>query len=597
MPRAERPQHDVMAVVNGQDIRRDALATACCERYGNEVLEGLVNKRLIQHYCANRQITVTEADVDAEIERMAKRFKIGKEEWLQMLQRERGINPEQYKRDILWPTLALRKCAAQDLAVSEEELQKAHEANYGAAKKCRLIVVDNRQKAEEIHRQLLANPDDFARLAMQNSLDVNSASIGGMIQPIRRHVGDPAIERVVFAMQSDQISSVIAVGQQFAILKCEGEIPARAVPLEQVKEELVERIQESKLRDFAGQKFQELQSSSTVQNVWNDPQLRARMPGVVATINGEVIPYSELAEECLLRYGQEVLDVEISHLLLTQSLTKANLAITDQELNQEIAHAAKLSGVVNKDGSPDMATWIESATKEQGISKDQYLRDSVWPSAALKKLVRQGPPIVIHSKNGERRIDSSKVEVTPEDIKRGFEANYGERVRCRAIVLPSMRKAQEVWAKARQNASLDYFGDLAEEYSVEPSSKSLRGEVPPIRRFGGQPQLEDVAFELQPGELSGIIQLGSQSVILKCEGRTQPVEVNPQEVESILREDILEKKLRMAMSERFEAMRETARIDNFLAGTSQSPDKVKDPGQPGPRLDEAVRPTSGPLTR
>jgi parvulin-like peptidyl-prolyl isomerase len=597
LPRAERPKHDVMAVVNGQDIRRDALATACCERYGNEVLEGLVNKRLIEHYCANRQLSVTDQEIDAEVDRMAKRFKIGKQEWLQMLERERGINAEQYKRDILWPTLALRKCAAEDLVVGEEELQKAYEASYGPAMKCRLIVVDNRQKAEAIHQKLVQQPNDFARLAMENSIDVNSASIGGLIQPIRRHVGDPAIEREVFAMQPNQISNIIPVGQQFAILKCEGQVPGRDVRIEQVKEELTERIQEGKLREFASQKFQELQSSSTVQNVWNDPQLRAQMPGVVATINGQSIPYSELAEECLLRYGQEVLDVEISHLLLKQSLAKANLTVTDQDLNTEIAHAAKLSGVVKKDGSPDIATWIETATKEQGITKDQYLRDSVWPSAALKKLVRQGPPMVIHTKGGERRIDSSTIEVTADDLKRGFDANYGERVRCRAIVLPNMRKAQEVWGKARQNASLEYFGDLAEEYSVEPSSKSLRGEVPPIRRFGGQPQLEDVAFELQPGELSGIIQLGNQFVILKCEGRTQPIEVNPQEVQAILRDDIFEKKLRMAMSERFEAIRETARIDNFLAGTSSSPDKVKDPGQGNPRMDAAVQPTSGPPVR
>ena len=91
LPRAERPKHDVMAVVNGQDIRRDALATACCERFGNEVLEGLVNKRLIMHYCRNRNINVTDQEVDAEIDRMAKRFKIGKEQWLQMLENERGI--------------------------------------------------------------------------------------------------------------------------------------------------------------------------------------------------------------------------------------------------------------------------------------------------------------------------------------------------------------------------------------------------------------------------------------------------------------------------------------------------------------------------
>ena len=143
---------------------------------------------------------------------------------------------------------------------------------------------------------------------------------------------------------------------------------------------------------------------------------------------------------------------------------------------------------------------------------------------------------------------------------------------------------------------MDFFGDLAEQYSIEPQSKSLRGEVPPIRKFGGQPQLEDVAFELKPDELSGIIQLGDKFVILKCEGRTEPVDVKPKEVHDVLYQDIFEKKLRMAMSDKFDDIRTKARIDNFLAGTSQSPDRVK-PDAAGDvttrHLDSAVLPTSG----
>lgn len=580
LPRVERPQHDVMAVVNGQDIRRDALATACVERFGEEVLEGLVNKRLILHYCRNRNVVVTDADIDAEIDRMAARFKIGREQWLTMLERERGINVQQYKRDILWPTLALRKCAADELSVSDAELNKAYEAQFGPGVKCRLIVVNERQKAEEIRRQVVERPADFARLAMQHSQDVNSASIGGMIQPIRKHVGDPNIETEVFAMQPNAISSIISVGSQFAILKCEGHEPARNVPLEEVRQQLTEQIQEGKLREYAGKKFQELQDAATPQNVWNNPQLRDQYPGIVALINGEQIRYEELAEECLLRYGEEVLNVEISHLLLQQALAKANLTVSDSELQAEIAHAAEISGVMKKDGQPDVEKWVQMATEEQGVSKDEYLRDSVWPSAALKKLT------------------SGAIQVTQEDIQKGFEANYAERVRCRAIVLGNMRRAQEVWAKARQNTSLDYFGDLATEYSIEPSSKSLRGEVPPIQRYGGQPQLEDVAFELGPGEqsLSGIIQLGDKFVILKYEGRTEPVKVDPKEVQEILYQDIYEKKLRGAMSDKFEEIRSRARIDNYLAGTSQAPERVKDPANPtdNSRVDTAVRPTSGP---
>src|SRR5262249_37437742 len=161
--------------------------------------ESLVNKRLIEHHCRNRNITVTDAEIDAEIDHMADHFKLGRTQWLDMLEKQRGINEQQYKRDILWPMIAMRKLAANDLVVTDEQLQSAYESQFGEAIKARLIVVSERNQAEKLHRQLVDRPDDFARIAMQNSQDVNSASIGGLIQPIRHHVGDPAIEQEVFA--------------------------------------------------------------------------------------------------------------------------------------------------------------------------------------------------------------------------------------------------------------------------------------------------------------------------------------------------------------------------------------------------------------
>ena len=51
LPKVDLPQHDVMALVNGQDITRPDLITACVQRHGKEVLESLVNKRLITNHC------------------------------------------------------------------------------------------------------------------------------------------------------------------------------------------------------------------------------------------------------------------------------------------------------------------------------------------------------------------------------------------------------------------------------------------------------------------------------------------------------------------------------------------------------------------
>jgi len=554
LPKVEDPKHDVMAIVNGKDISRHDLIDACVRRYGEDILESLVNKRLIEGHCNRRNIHITNQDINVEIERMAKRFKLGRQQWLELLQKERGIGPEEYARDIVWPTLALRRLAAQEIEASEAELQKAIEQNYGETVRARLIAVSNAELASKLHAELIENPDRFARLAIEHSVDINSASIGGLIQPIRRHVGDPVIEREVFSLRPGQISSVLKVANQFVLLKCEDRTGARQMPITQEeKQQLVEKIKDDKLRKEAHKLFATLQQSATIQNVYNNKNLRETMPGVVATVNGDRILMKELGQECLLRHGQAMLEGEISLLLLKQELKRSGLTITQADLEAELRHAAELAGVVDEKGKADLAQWMAMATAQQGLNQKQYMHNSVWPSAALKKLT------------------ASEVSVTDEDIEKSFEANHGQRVRCRAIVLGNMRRAQEVWDKARRNPTLEFFGDLAEQYSVEPTSKALRGEVPPLRRFGGQPQLEEIAFELQPDQLSGIVQVGDKFIILRCEGRTKPVDIDLSVVRADLHQDILEKKMRVAMGEKFDAIYNNARIDNYLAGTSHAP--------------------------
>lgn len=342
----------------------------------------------------------------------------------------------------------------------------------------------------------------------------------------------------------------------------------------EVRSELAEAISEQKLRGVANTLFADLQNAAVIQNVYNDPKLRETMPGVVATVNGDKVSMADLGRECLTRHGSEVLEVEISQLLLRQALESANKTVSQSDLENEMRHGAQLAGVLDAQGQPDMAQWVKMATEEQGLTYEQYVRDSVWPSAALKKLT------------------DGRVEITPEDLQKGFEANYGEKVRCRAIVMGSLRRAQEVWDKARQNPTVEFFGDLAEEYSIEPSSRSLRGEVPPIRKYSGQPQLEEAAFALADGQLSGIIQVADKFLILRSEGRTEPIGVTMAEVQTELQRDILEKKMRMAMSDEFERLRSGARIDNYLAGTSQAPVKKSDAKQATRVRDGAVRPTA-----
>ncbi|MCG8583596.1 MAG: peptidyl-prolyl cis-trans isomerase [Pirellulales bacterium] len=546
-PTAKRDPN-VVAKVNGQAITRDHLGRECLRHYGKQVLESLVNKQMIFAQCKERGVTVTTDEVYNEVNRLAKRFKLSREQFVGMLLKERGIDERQYQQDIIWPTLALRKLAATRMEVTEEELRIAYEQEYGASIQVRIITLKTEQNAQKVLKLAKAEPAKFATFAKQYSKDINSAPAGGLVQPIRRHVGYEVLENAAFSMRDGQVSDVLKIGGQFLIVKREREIPRRAVRFEQVRERLADGIKETKLQKSAHAEFRKIQDAQRkrLRIVLGDDELRRQYPKVAAFVGNSTITLAQLAEECINRHGDDVLEGLVNHALLAQALAKKQVKITEGDMQAEIARAAKTFGLTKPSGEADTVKWIERITKEQGVSEDVYRRDSVWPSVALKKLV------------------AKKVEVTGTDLKRSFEANYTERVRCLAIVMDNQRRAHEVWAKARDNPTDEFFGDLAEEYSVDTSSRSLRGQIPPIQRHGGRRKLEEAAFALKAGELSGIIHMEDKFVILRCQGRTKPVDVEPAEVRDLLVEDIREKKTRIAMQREFARIQGSADIVNYL---------------------------------
>ena len=140
-----------------------------------------------------------------------------------------------------------------------------------------------------------------------------------------------------------------------------------------------------------------------------------------------------------------------------------------------------------------------------------------------------------------------------------------------AIVLSNQRVAQEVWDMARGNKNMRFFGELASQYSIEPVSRANLGEVPPVRRFSGQPAIEQEAFSLSSDDpLSAIVAVADKYIIMFYKGRTEPVVEELSVVQDELAKDLKEKKMRVAMAQRFDDIRDGAQIDNFLSGASQS---------------------------
>ena len=539
----------VVAQVNGENITRNQLAQACLDRYGKETLEGYLNKRLIKQACEKHQIVISEELLDKEIERMAKKFGMSVDRWLTMLQQERNIAPDQYRNEHMWINLALRQLASQEIEVTPEQLAKAFESEFGPKVKVRLIAHSNLATITELRKQALANPDEFGALAKEHSEDQASASARGLIPPIGKHVGDASLEAEAFSLKEGDISQLVKIANQYILMKCEKRIPSTYIAPQfkaDAEARLRDQIRERNLESAAGSIFQRLQAEAKIQSVYKDASLKESHPGVVAILNGQQITVRELAEECITRYGIDVLQGEINRMLLTQALTNQNKEVSQEDILSEIKRAADSRGYIDDQGNPDVQTWLEAITSKDNVTVDIYVKDAVWPTVALKQLV------------------SDQVQITEDDLQKGFESNYGKRVEVMAIVLNTQRQANMVWDLANNNSTDYFFGQLAEQYSIEPVSRANQGKVPPIRKNGGQPVVEEEAFRLKKGELSGIVAVGGKYIIMRCTGHTVPVVESIEDVKEELIDYLSERKVHSAMNVTFDDIRQRADVINFL---------------------------------
>ena len=546
----------VVARVNNEPITRQRLGEECLLYFGRDVAEKMMNKYLIQTECHKRNIVITQDEVRAEIERLAKSFNLPVTQWLNLLRDERGINEQQYSEDIIWPSLALKAIAKDQIVVNDQEIAMAYDRLCGPSVEARIIVLDTPEKAEEIHKIVAADPSRFTAMAKQHSIDTNTASRGGMAPaPLRMHTGFPEFDKAVFSLKPGQVSNVLNVGNQYLIVLCERINPSikDKNPLtDDLKKRIVEEIKVQKLSKVSTDIFQQLQQKAKVTIVLGNPQLERQYPTAAILIDGKQIGRKQVAEKAIERHGAKVLNGLIQFVLVEQAAKKAGINITEKDIDDKIASIAADALPLTKNGEADVERWYATVAREHGLNREQY-RKQIWSQVALTKMVE------------------SDVRIENDDIQKGYEANYGPRVRIRAIILNDMRTAQRVWAEARKNLTEKNFGDLCEQYCVDPNIRAIRGEVPPIQKHGGIPELESEAFKLNKGELSDIVTVGQTFIIMYCLGQTQPDNIPLADVKDLIIKDVRQKKIDVLMAEQVEQIMESGTWENLLSGEVHTP--------------------------
>jgi foldase protein PrsA len=259
---------DIVARVGRETVPYDVIAKECFDRYGKEVLDDLINRMIIQQECDAKGITVTEEEVTQEIGRISKRFNLEPAAWYQMLQAERNITPQQYRQSVIWPMLALKKLAGEQVDISEDDINKSFVRNYGPRVKARLILLDNSRRARECWEKCSQDPDNFEKYAQEYSVDPNSKALGGSVPPIPRYSGADNLENAAFKLREiGEISGLIEVGTgRYAILKYEGRTEQLINDKAEVQDSLYEELLEQKTQQSVAKVFENIKKNAQVDN-------------------------------------------------------------------------------------------------------------------------------------------------------------------------------------------------------------------------------------------------------------------------------------------------------------------------------------------
>ena len=230
-----------VAIVNGQRITRRAFVNRLEQITGEQVLSDLINEQLIGQAAKKAKITVTSAEVEAEMERL--REQIGPS--FDSVLAQYGMTVEDLRKNMELNLLVF-KVSTKDITVSEDALMaffEEHKSDYDQPEmvKAGHILVETEEKAKEIQKKL-AEGADFAELARSESTDPMSAAEGGDLGFFARGRMVPEFEKAAFAMSPGQTSAPVKSEYGYHIIRVTDRKDAHEATFDEVKEDIERTI-------------------------------------------------------------------------------------------------------------------------------------------------------------------------------------------------------------------------------------------------------------------------------------------------------------------------------------------------------------------
>ncbi|MHB1392841.1 MAG: peptidylprolyl isomerase [Clostridia bacterium] len=201
-----------------------------------KLLDMLVDEKLQMKKAAELGITVTDDEVNGEVEKAKKYF--DSEEKFNEFLKGQSMDLEYFKQSVK-KELNINKLTDKltgNLAVTDEEVKSYYDShqNEFLSVKASHILLDTKEEAEKMLVRVKAG-ENFAELAKQNSKDPSAKENSGNLDYFRHGDMVEPFEKAAFALKPGEISEIVQTDFGFHIIKVED---SKLDKFEDVKEQL-----------------------------------------------------------------------------------------------------------------------------------------------------------------------------------------------------------------------------------------------------------------------------------------------------------------------------------------------------------------------
>lgn len=267
MQQPSQASSQVVATVNGEEIMQDELFEALYAQGGKDALDQLITRRLILQESEQAGITVSDEELDAEVDSIILESFQGSEEAFLSALEYYGISEESFREDAKL-NLLVRQIALEQINPTDEDVRayfEEHRYLFDQAEEieARHILVESEELINEI-AALLAAGDDFAALAAVHSLDQSNKDNGGNLGFFSRGMMVEEFEEVAFALEVGEISDPVQTSFGYHLIEVLDRKEAEEADFDMVSEQVREALIEDQIAQVINELVQTLYEKSEI---------------------------------------------------------------------------------------------------------------------------------------------------------------------------------------------------------------------------------------------------------------------------------------------------------------------------------------------